>query len=248
MVSLANIWLADPPFFGGPGQGTRQIIELFVAFGLTMLIGLEREIQGKSAGVRTQTIVGTAAALIMLVSKYGFFDVLSAGTVVVDPSRVAAQIVSGIGFLGAGIIIFRRGSVHGLTTAAAVWESAAIGMAAGSGLLLLAVLVTAMHFLIIVGFMPLARRLAARLSGSVRLHVTYEDGRGVLREILEACSRREWQLTDLAADPESELLSAPPGHVGVMLMLSGTGILNAPVVLATIDGVTGIRQLDDDPD
>jgi putative Mg2+ transporter-C (MgtC) family protein len=64
---------------------------------------------------------------------------------------VAAQIVSGIGFLGAGIIIFRRGSVHGLTTAAAVWESAAIGMAAGAGLLLLAVTVTAMHFLIIVG-------------------------------------------------------------------------------------------------
>src|SRR5690349_8494648 len=248
MVSLANIWLADPPFFGGPGQGTRQIIELFVAFGLTMLIGLEREIQGKSAGVRTQTIVGTAAALIMLVSKYGFFDVLAEGTVVVDPSRVAAQIVSGIGFLGAGIIIFRRGSVHGLTTAAAVWESAAIGMAAGSGLLLLAVLVTGMHFLIIVGFMPLARRLAARLSGSVRLHITYEDGRGVLREILEACSGREWQLTDLAADAETDLLSAPPGHVGVMLMLSGTGILNAPVVLAAIDGVTGIRQLDDDPD
>ena len=67
-----HAWLADPPFFGGPGQGARQIIELFVAFGLTSLIGLEREIQGKSAGVRTQTIVGTAAALILLVSKYGF--------------------------------------------------------------------------------------------------------------------------------------------------------------------------------
>ena len=132
---------------------------MFVAFGLTALIGLEREIQGKSAGVRTQTIVGTAAALILLVSKYGFYDVLQDGLVVVDPSRVAAQIVSGIGFLGAGIIIFRRGSVHGLTTAAAVWESAAIGMAAGSGLLLLAVIVTTMHFLVIVGFMPLAKRL-----------------------------------------------------------------------------------------
>jgi hypothetical protein len=80
------LWLADPPFFGGPGQGTRQIIELFVAFGLTSLIGLEREIQGKSAGVRTQTIGGTAAALILLVSKYGFTDVLQDGLVVVDPS------------------------------------------------------------------------------------------------------------------------------------------------------------------
>src|SRR6478736_6843846 len=109
---------ADPPFFGGPGQGTRQIVELFVAFGLTSLIGLERELQGKSAGVRTQTIVGTAAALILLVSKYGFTDVLQDGLVIVDPSRVAAQIVTGIGFLGGRRIIFRNGPVHVLSTAA----------------------------------------------------------------------------------------------------------------------------------
>jgi putative Mg2+ transporter-C (MgtC) family protein len=223
-----QLWLADPPFFGGPGQGTRQIIELFVAFGLTSLIGLEREIQGKRAGVRTQTIVGTAAALILLVSKYGFTDVLQDGLVVVDPSRVAAQIVSGIGFLGAGIIIFRRGSVHGLTTAAAVWESAAIGMAAGAGLLLLAVTVTAMHFLIIVGFMPLAKRLAARLSGSVTMHVTYEEGRGVMSQLLHACDRRQWQLTDPAAGGAGEHVGA--GNSGVMLTLSGRGILAAPTV------------------
>ncbi|MCV7289645.1 MgtC/SapB family protein [Mycolicibacterium wolinskyi] len=242
-----DLWLADPPFFGGPGQGTRQLIELFVAFGLTALIGLEREVQGKSAGLRTQTIVGTAAALILLVSKYGFSDVLAEGTVVVDPSRVAAQIVSGIGFLGAGIIIFRRGSVHGLTTAAAVWESAAIGMAAGAGLLLLACTVTVMHFVIVLGFMPLARRLAARLSGSVRMHVTYEEGRGVMRELLQACDRRQWQLTDLATDAPGEPLGAD-GRSGVVLTLSGSGILNAPAVLAAIDGVTAIHQLDEDPD
>jgi putative Mg2+ transporter-C (MgtC) family protein len=241
-----HVWLADPPFFGGPGQGTRQIIELFVAFGLTSLIGLEREIQGKSAGVRTQTIVGTAAALILLVSKYGFSDVLQDGLVVVDPSRVAAQIVSGIGFLGAGIIIFRRGSVHGLTTAAAVWESAAIGMAAGSGLLLLAVTVTVMHFLIVVGFMPLVKRLSARLSGSVTMHVTYEEGRDVMSRLLQACERRQWQLTDLAADAAGEHVAA--GSTGVMLTLSGRGILTAPMVLAGIEGVTAIRQLDHDPD
>jgi putative Mg2+ transporter-C (MgtC) family protein len=240
--------LADPPFFGGPGQGTRQIVELFAAFGLTALIGLERELQGKSAGLRTQTLVGTAAALILLVSKYGFQDVLTPDLVVVDPSRVAAQIVSGIGFLGAGIIIFRRGSVHGLTTAAAVWESAAIGMAAGAGLLLLACTVTVMHFLIILGFMPVVRRLANRLGGTVTLHVTYEDGRGVLRQVLEACSRRNWQLTELSADPVGEPLGAPAGHVGVQLTLAGSGILRAPVVLADIDGVSGIRQLDDTPD
>ena len=238
-------WLADPPLFGGPGQGGRQIIELFVAFGLTALIGLEREIQGKSAGLRTQTIVGTAAALLLLISKYGFSDVVSPGTVILDPSRVAAQIVTGIGFLGAGIIITRRGAVHGLTTAAAVWESAAIGMAAGAGLLLLACTVTAMHFLIILGFMPLARRLTARLSGSIRMHVTYEEGHEVMRQLLQACDRRQWEL---AADAPGELLGAPPGQSGVMLTLSGNGILTAPTVLAGIDGVTSIRQLEEDPD
>src|SRR6195952_1575916 len=232
-----DLWLADPPFFGGPGQGTRQIVELFVAFGLTALIGLEREIQGKSAGLRTQTIVGTAAALILLVSKYGFQDVVVEGLVVVDPSRVAAQIVSGIGFLGAGIIIFRRGSVHGLTTAAAVWESAAIGMAAGAGLMLLACTVTAMHFLIVVGFMPLARRLTARLTGSIRIHVTYHDG-DVLTTLLQVCDRRNWQLSELSTDESG----------GVVLTLTGNGILVAPSALATIAGVTSIRQLDDDPD
>jgi putative Mg2+ transporter-C (MgtC) family protein len=244
-----DLWLAaDAPFFGGPGQGARQVVELFVAFGLTALIGLEREIQGKSAGLRTQTIVGTAAALILLISKYGFGDVLVPGLVVVDPSRVAAQIVSGIGFLGAGIIIFRRGSVHGLTTAAAIWESAAIGMAAGAGLLLLACTVTAMHFLIILGFMPLARRLSARLSGAIRMHVTYESGRGVMTRLLQACDRRQWQLTELTADPAGEPLGLEPGQAGVMLTLAGTGILSAPTVLAGIDGVTAIRQLDEDPD
>jgi putative Mg2+ transporter-C (MgtC) family protein len=131
-----QLWLAaGPSFFHGTGQGSRQLVELLAAFLLTALIGLEREIQGKSAGLRTQTIVGTSAALIILISKYGFGDVLTVGTIVLDPSRVAAQVVSGIGFLGAGLIITRRGAVHGLTTAAAIWECAAIGMAAGSGLL-----------------------------------------------------------------------------------------------------------------
>jgi putative Mg2+ transporter-C (MgtC) family protein len=237
------MWLADPPLFGGAGQGTRQIIELFCAFGLTALIGLEREIQGKSAGLRTQTIVGTSAALILLISKYGFADVLVSGTVMVDPSRVAAQIVSGIGFLGAGLIITRRGAVHGLTTAAAIWECAGIGMAAGAGLLLLAVTVTAMHFLIIVGFAPLARRLTSRLSGTVRLHITYQDGRGAMHQILQICDRHHWQLAELSSDsPAAE----GAGQVGVLLTLSGSSILQAPGLLAEVAGVTSLRQLDED--
>lgn len=99
----------------------------------------------------------------MMVSKYGFGNVVTGGTVVLDPSRVTAQIVSGIGFLGAGIIITRHGAVHGLTTAAAVWESAAIGMATGAGLLLLASFVVFLHSVSALAFNTVERRLSASL-------------------------------------------------------------------------------------
>jgi putative Mg2+ transporter-C (MgtC) family protein len=95
-----------------------------------------------------------------------------------------------------------------------------------------------MHFLIILGFMPVARRLANRLAGSIRVHVTYEEGHAVMSTLLLACERRNWQLAELESDPAG----------GVQLTLSGNGVLNAPTVLARIDGVTAIRQIDDDPD
>jgi putative Mg2+ transporter-C (MgtC) family protein len=238
-----HIWLAHP-LFGGPGQGGRQLIELFVAFALTSLIGVERTIQGKSAGLRTQTIVGTSSALILLVSKYGFGDVLSAGTVELDPSRVAAQIVSGIGFLGAGIIITRRGAVHGLTTAAAVWESAAIGMAAGAGLLLLAVAVVALHFVSALTYSRVEHQLAGRLRGTVRLHVVYDGGQGVLRQVLQVCGQRKWHIYELDSAP----LDIDRDQVGVTITLSGAKIMDATEALAGVDGVATVLEAANDPE
>ncbi|MEZ0363208.1 MgtC/SapB family protein [Mycobacterium sp. pUA109] len=237
-----QVWLADG-FFISAGQGGRQIIEVLAAFGLTAFIGLERTVQGKSAGLRTQTIVGTSAALIVLVSKWGFSDALSA-TVILDPSRVAAQIVSGIGFLGAGLIITRRGAVHGLTTAAAVWESAAIGMAAGVGMLLLAVTVVALHFVSALAFLVVERQLKARLGGSARLHVIYEDSRGVLRQLLQICGQRNWQLIELEAD----VRRINDGQVGVRMILSGPKVATATRVLADVDGVAAVIRSEREPD
>lgn len=97
------------------GQGWRQAGELALALVLAASIGLEREIRQKNAGLRTHTLVGVGAALFVLISKYGFTDVLEPGLIVLDPSRMAAQIVSGVGFLGAGLIFVRRDSVRGLT-------------------------------------------------------------------------------------------------------------------------------------
>jgi len=236
-----QILLADP-FLGGSVQGARHLVELLAAFGLTALIGLERTIQGKSAGLRTQTIVGTSAALIMLVSKYGFGD-LSAGAVVLDPSRVAAQIVSGIGFLGAGIIITRRGAVHGLTTAA-VWESAAVGMAVGAGLLLLAIAVVVLHFVSALAFSSVEHQLAAKLRGTTRVHIIYENGRGVLREVLRISGQRKWQLTELDADAHD----IDDGEVRVTMTLSGAKMGNATDIFADVDGVVAVLRADDEED
>jgi putative Mg2+ transporter-C (MgtC) family protein len=138
--------------FTNDGQTTKQLLELGVAFVLSALVGLEREVRRKSAGLRTYTIIGTTAALFLLISKYGFDDVLSPGRIMLDPSRVAAQIVTGIGFMGAGLIFVRENRVSGLTTAATVWLVTAVGMACGAGLLLLAVTVTALYFVVALGF------------------------------------------------------------------------------------------------
>lgn len=150
------------------GQGPLQLLELGAAFLLSAAIGLEREIKRKSAGLRTYTIVGTSAALFLLVSKYGFNDVLAPG-IVLDPSRVAAQIVTGIGFIGAGVIFVEGAHVKGLTTAATVWLVTAVGMACGAGLLVIAVVVTVLYFVVALVFPVLLRRLPGQPSAAETL-------------------------------------------------------------------------------
>ena len=105
------------------------LVRIFVAACLGLLIGSERKNRNKSAGIRTHVIVALGAALIMVVSKYGFMDVEKA-----DAARVAAQVVSGIGFLGAGVIFVRNNLVNGLTTAAGIWATADVGLALGAGM------------------------------------------------------------------------------------------------------------------
>ncbi|MBO7147039.1 MAG: MgtC/SapB family protein [Lentisphaeria bacterium] len=112
------------------------IIRLILAGVMGSLIGLEREYRAKEAGMRTHFLVALGSALIMIVSQWGFQDGID-GTRAADASRVAAQIVSGIGFIGAGTIMMQKQFVRGLTTAAGLWVAAGIGMAIGGGLYLL---------------------------------------------------------------------------------------------------------------
>ena len=129
-------------------QNLDFVIRIIVACLCGFVLGVERSRRFKEAGVRTHMIVCAGAALIMIVSKYGFADLTSAskemynGTRGADPARLAAQVVSGVGFLGAGMIFKNGGSVTGLTTAAGIWAAAGIGLAIGSGMYVVGILVT----------------------------------------------------------------------------------------------------------
>lgn len=181
------------------GQGLTQFGELGLALVLSTLIGIEREWRQKSAGLRTYTLVGTGAALFMLVSKYGFDDMVGPH-VALDPSRVAAQIVTGIGFIGGGLIFVRGDAVRGLTTAAIVWVTAAIGMACGGGLPLLAIAVTGAHFLVVLVYPGLAARLPRSRYLEFGVRVVYEDGQGILRELLGESTRLGFSIVRVQTD------------------------------------------------
>lgn len=110
------------------------ILRLFIAGILGAVVGLDREYRAKEAGYRTHFLVSLGSALIMIVSQYGFQSIILENSVSLDPSRVAAQVVSGIGFIGAGTIIIQKQFVRGLTTAAGIWATAGIGLAIGAGM------------------------------------------------------------------------------------------------------------------
>jgi putative Mg2+ transporter-C (MgtC) family protein len=161
-------------------------VRLLVATVLSGIIGLERERGERAAGLRTHALVGLGACLVMIVSAFGFEDWhYSPGAL--DPSRIAAQVVSGIGFLGAGVIIFQRdgGVVRGLTTAASVWVVAAIGLAVGGGMYITAVVATVLTLLILAGLKPLERVVVRRRApASARLDLVLDAALLPVREVV----------------------------------------------------------------
>lgn len=126
------------------------------------IIGLDREYREKEAGFRTHFLVSLGSALMMIVSQYGFSEILTHDGVSLDPSRIAAQVVSGIGFIGAGTIIFNHQIVRGLTTAASLWATAGIGLTAGAGMSWLALAATILTLVALEGLSLVSRSLGSR--------------------------------------------------------------------------------------
>jgi putative Mg2+ transporter-C (MgtC) family protein len=183
----------------------------------------------------------------MLVSKFGFYDVVLPGRVTLDPSRVAAQIVTGVGFLGAGLIFVQRGSVRGLTTAAAVWMTAAVGSAAGAGLGILAAATTAIYMVVTLAFPLLTHRLPRSATAISPMVVRYHDGRGILREVLRIATGQGFVIDEVSTETSS---NDGPGAgrqrlVEVTLHVHGrTPVDDLAATLSELDGVEAVASGD----
>jgi putative Mg2+ transporter-C (MgtC) family protein len=180
------------------------ILRLAIAALLGAVVGVERERLERAAGLRTHALVGAGSALFMIVSAFGFADVLTVPQVSLDPSRIAAQVVSGIGFLGAGTIIFQREIVRGLTTAASIWAVAAIGLAVGGGLYVPALATTVLVLLILAGLKPIENRFF--LHRRLRLLTIVADRRsGTLQAVESAVEAAGLRLERVVVEPGDTL-------------------------------------------
>lgn len=187
------------------GMNIEFIIRLILAVLCGMAVGIERERKNQAAGLRTHIAVILGATLVMLLSKYGFTDIDIASK---DPARLAAQVISGIGFLGAGMIIVNRNKVRGLTTAASLWTTACIGLAVGAGFYVPAIATT----VLLVGTLSIMKLFESKnvKRGFKRMTVVVEDVEefmesfeSILRQnniILEKIEKREY----LGQDEETE--------------------------------------------
>ncbi len=204
---------------------------LLLAAGLGAAVGFEREIRDREAGVRTHLLVALGSALFTIVSAFGFHEFLTSGAAVVraDPTRIAAQIVTGIGFLGAGAIIREGLSIRGLTTAATLWVVAAIGMAAGAGFYWPAVAVTVLTIFALWPLRLLAYRLIERIKPEEnRLVIELKDAQPVGPLLAELHDVRHFELAD---EPDRRVIQLELPHVDEAIVAR----------LAELDYVIGVR-------
>lgn len=169
------------------------VLRLGAAALFGMLVGIERERRERAAGMRTMALVGLGSALFTLISAFAYTDLIVARHLQLDPTRIMAQIVSGIGFLGAGTIWLRKDVVRGLTTAAALWVVAAVGMACGSGLWPAALIAIVVMLVVLVVVRPIERRIFPEPSAHVlRIWLGPAPLAGdVVARVYDACAQEE---------------------------------------------------------
>jgi len=215
------------------------LLRLAVAAGLGGAIGFERELRERQAGLRTHLVVSVGSALFTIVSAYGFREFLVSGGSVVraDPTRIAAQIVSGIGFLGAGAIIRQGLSVRGLTTAATLWLVAAIGMASGAGYYDGAVIATLGALITLGPMRTVAYKVVRRYRPDVdRLVVDIPAG-GSPIPILEVIEQRGARVISLEIAQEGDRRSV------ALDVEMPPRVVSAPAIVAAVGDIDGVLEV-----
>jgi putative Mg2+ transporter-C (MgtC) family protein len=214
------------------------VLRLLIAAVLGSVIGVDRERLVWAAGLRTHMLVCVGACLFMIVSAFGFADILSTPHVILDPSRIAAQVVSGIGFLGAGSILLRGEFVRGLTTAASLWTVAAIGLAVGGGLYIEAVAATIVILIILAGIKPLEERIGRR-NKSHEISFNAEQGKMSTAALDAALGYRARRITRYVAAPGEE-----PGREDITVTLTRLTPADIDEIVRQIAALPHVRGVD----
>lgn len=213
-------------------------LRLVTATVLAGLVGLDREHRRSAAGLRTHALVGMSSCLLMIASAFGFADILGTPHVGLDPSRIAAQIVTGIGFLGAGTIIAHGESVRGLTTAASIWTVAAIGIAVGCGMYRAAILGTALTLILLLVMRPIERRLDTRWRKQT-ISALYDPTVTSPEVLLGVLRRINLNVTGLSVELQGE---SGNEEIQITLAQSGEAVLqDALQAVAQVEGVQSAK-------
>lgn len=213
-------------------------LRLVTATVLAGLVGLDREHRRSAAGLRTHALVGMSSCLLMIASTFGFADILGTPHVGLDPSRIAAQIVTGIGFLGAGTIIAHGESVRGLTTAASIWTVAAIGIAVGCGMYRAAILGTALTLILLLVLRPIERRLDTRWRKQT-ISALYDPTVTSPEVLLGVLRRINLNVTGLSVEVQGD---SGNEEIQITLAQSGEAVLqDALQAVAQVEGVQSAK-------
>lgn len=213
------------------------LLRLLMAALLGSVIGFERERLNWAAGLRTHMLVCVGASLMMLVSAFGFADALGQQNVVLDPSRVAAQVVSGIGFLGAGSILLRGEVVRGLTTAASLWSVAGVGLAVGGGMYTAAIGATVIILIILAGVKPLERRfISVKQQRNIQLIV--ERGRVSFETVHAALGTNSVRVKQFVVQQSED----DPERDDVQIALSRASDSEFAAIAARLQAMPGVKE------
>ena len=218
-------------------DGLDVLARLGLAAVCGLAIGLERQLNQHEAGMRTHVLVALGAALFTIAGAYGFKDIDQAATV--DPARVAAQVASGVGFIGAGAIIRQGPSIRGLTSAATLWLTGALGVAAGAGAPLATLIVTVVVLLTLVGLGVAKPFVDSWSLQSVTLEVEYQQGKGTLAPILEVLEQLKLKMEDLKIrdDPGREVRQ-------VFMIVNGRRLSTLDELAEQIRALPDVKQVE----